>query len=72
MPESLFYKVAGLRPAALLKKRLWHRCFSKNTFSGRAPPVAAFGIGVGYIIPKIIVYVETGYDFSKKCIKHLS
>ena len=27
MPESLFDKVAGLRPATLLKKRLWHRCF---------------------------------------------
>ena len=25
---SLFFnKVAGLRPATLLKKRLWHRCF---------------------------------------------
>ena len=29
-------------------------------------------IGVGYIIPKIIVYVEIGYDFTKKCIKRLS
>ena len=26
----LFNKVAGLRPATLLKKRLWHRCFSVN------------------------------------------
>ena len=26
--QSLFFnKVAGLRPTALLKKRLWHRCF---------------------------------------------
>ena len=23
-------KVAGLRPVTLLKKRLWHRCFSVN------------------------------------------
>ena len=30
MPESLFYKVAGLRPATLLKRRLWHRCFPVN------------------------------------------
>ena len=30
VPESLFYKVAGLRPATLLKKRLWHRCFPVN------------------------------------------
>ena len=28
MPESLFNKVAGLRPCRpLLKKRFWHRCF---------------------------------------------
>ena len=26
--ESLFFnKVAGLRPATLLKKRIWHKCF---------------------------------------------
>ena len=37
--HNLFFnKVAGLRPATLLKKRLWHRCFRvnceilKNTF----------------------------------------
>ena len=29
--QSLFFnKVAGLRPAALLKKRLWDRCFPVN------------------------------------------
>ena len=29
--QGLFFnKVAGLRPAILLKKRLWHRCFSMN------------------------------------------
>ena len=29
--QSLFFnKVAGLRPATLLKKRLWHRCFPMN------------------------------------------
>ena len=30
VPESLFNKVAGLRPATLLKKRLWHKCFPVN------------------------------------------
>ena len=25
-----FYKVAGLKPATLLKKRLWYRCFPVN------------------------------------------
>ena len=29
--QSLFFnKVAGHRPVTLLKKRLWHRCFSVN------------------------------------------
>ena len=29
--QSLFFnKVAGLRPAILLKKKLWHRCFPVN------------------------------------------
>ena len=29
--QSLFFnKVAGFRPATLLKKRLWHRCFPVN------------------------------------------
>ena len=29
--QSLFFnKVAGHRPATLLKKRLWHRCFPVN------------------------------------------
>ena len=28
--ESLFNKVAGLMPATLLKKRLWHRYFPVN------------------------------------------
>ena len=45
--SSLCYKVAGLRPATLLKNRLWHICFPANfakflkTFSYRTPPVAA-------------------------------
>ena len=30
MPESLFNKVVGLRPATLLKMRLWRRCFPEN------------------------------------------
>ena len=30
VPETLFNKFAGLRPATLLKKSLWHRCFPVN------------------------------------------
>ena len=47
--QSLFFnKVAGLRPATLLKKRLWHKRFPVNfskflrtTFFNRKPSVAA-------------------------------
>ena len=45
--QALFFnKIAGLRPATLLKKRPWHWCFpvnfaKLNTFSYRPPPVAA-------------------------------
>ena len=28
--ESFFNEIAGLRPATLFKKRLWHRCFPEN------------------------------------------
>ena len=48
VPKSFFNKVAGLRLATLLKRRLWHRCFpvkfceiSQNTFYYRAPLVTA-------------------------------
>ena len=31
LSQSLFFnKVVDLRPAALFKKRLWHRCFPVN------------------------------------------
>ena len=31
LSQGLFFnKVAGLRPATLLKKKLWHRCFPLN------------------------------------------
>ena len=51
---SLFFnKVAGLRPAILLKRRLWHRCFPMNfakflrtPFFYRTPPVAASATGI--------------------------
>ena len=30
VPGPIFNNVADLRPAALSKRKLWHRCFSKN------------------------------------------
>ena len=42
-PESLFNKVVKLRAATLLKKGLWHRCFTVNFAKFlRTPLVAAF------------------------------
>ena len=32
---SFFKKVAGLRPATLSEKRLWHMCFPVNVFRGQ-------------------------------------
>ena len=54
MCQSLFFnKVAGLRPATLLKKRLWHKCFPVNfvkflrtPFFHRTPLVAAFTFNI--------------------------
>ena len=44
--KSLFFnKTVGLRPATLLKKRLWHRCFPANfvaSFFHRTPPGNCF------------------------------
>ena len=31
VPEFFFNKIAGLRAATLLKKKLWHRCFPVNS-----------------------------------------
>ena len=37
--QSLFFnKVVGLRPATLLKRRLWHRCFPVNFVKFRRTP----------------------------------
>ena len=30
VPQTFLNKVAGRRPATLLKKRLWYRCFQVN------------------------------------------
>ena len=46
VPGSFFNEVAGLRPANLLKKRLWLRCFPVNTLFHRTPPVAASEVPV--------------------------
>ena len=69
-----FNKVSGLRPATLLKKSLWHRCFPVNfvkflrtPFFYRTPPVAASGCSMMYIMDllmsaiKVLVKIETNF-----------
>ena len=56
--QRLFFnKVVGLRPATLLKKILWHRCFPVNfakflraLFFYRTPPVAASSGWIQFIL----------------------
>ena len=47
MAESLFNKVAGLRPVTLLKKRLRHKCFAVNFTKFLSRRVAKGGGGGG-------------------------
>ena len=45
------WQIIGLRPATLLRKILWHRCFPviyKNTFYYRTPLVAASGVVINF------------------------
>ena len=68
MPETLFNKVAALRPQTLLKKSLWHRRFLVNfakflrtRFFYRTPPVAAnkrtrYGILNSFMAEAVIIY----------------
>ena len=44
MCSSLFNKVEASRPAALLKKRLWHRCFPVNFVKFLKTPLVAVSV----------------------------
>ena len=69
LQESFFFnKVAGLRPATLLNKRLWHRFFPfefcvifKKTFFYRTRPVTGSVLCLGqYFVLTLSVYVHNG------------
>ena len=64
--QNLFFnKVAGLRPATFLQKRLWHRCFPVNfakfvgAFFFRTTPVAASGQGSA-----LLALLTKGFSFT--------
>ena len=55
--QSLFFnKVAGLRPATLLKKRLWHMCFTVNFVKFLRTPFLQNTLGRLLLI--VYVYAE--------------
>ena len=55
--QSFFFnKVAGLRPATLLKKILWHRCFSVTFVKSKRLPLSHNTSG--QLLPKQLRFVE--------------
>ena len=63
--QSLFVnKVAGPRPATLLKKRLWHRCFSINCVKGLRTPFLQKTSG-----PLLLKINPKFYDMEKETTK---
>ena len=59
---SLFFnKVAGLRPAALLKKRLWHRCFPVNFVTFLITPFLQNT--PGRLLPSKSKWIDLQYHF---------
>ena len=79
--QSLFFnRVAGLRLATLLQKRLWRRCFPVNfvnflrtTLSYKTPPVAASVINTSNIAdskeesPTKYVFLRNFVSLREKC-----
>ena len=72
--QSLFFNnVAGLRPATLLKKSLWHRCFPMNfvkflrtPFFYRRPLVAAYEFCARFVASICLSKVNSGSSEEKK------
>ena len=61
--QSLFFnKVAGLRPATLLKKRLWHSCFPVNFVKFLRTPFLQNTSG--RLLPYISFYLSLVFMFS--------
>ena len=76
--QSLFFhEVAGLRPASLSKKSLWHRCFPVNfvkflrTHFYRKPPMVAFiGVEAVAVVAGIVaVIVLVHYEHYMKSVQ---
>ena len=77
--QSLFFnKVAGLRPASLSKKRLWHRCFpvlceiSKNTvFTEHLQTTASVKCSLSKTKVKVAWTLSLHCRHSSICVRHL-
>ena len=75
--QRLFFNnVAGLRPATLLKKRRWHRCFHANfvsIFSYKTPLMASsiFCVHLICYIHRSKLLHSYYSQFHKRCCFHL-
>ena len=70
--QTLFFnKVAGLRPATLLKKRHWHRCFSVNFANFlRTPFVTSDGCFWLLLISSMFVFGLNSKGFKEHLVSH--
>ena len=67
--QSLFFnKIASLRPATLLRKRLWHRCFPVNFVKFLRTPFIRNTSGDCFFY-FLHVYNSNGWHF--KCLTHI-
>ena len=76
VPDPLFNKAADLRPATLLKKRLWHRCFLVNFVKFQRMPFFktlfkkffknTFHYGGSYVQPKKINFGPKSFNLVPK------
>ena len=68
MLESFFNKVKGLEPLALLKKRLWHRCFPVNFVKFLRTPFFTEQLRVTASV--VFRFSNNGHTYSIYCKKN--
>ena len=65
--QSIFFnKVAGLRPATLLKKRLWHSCFPENFVKFLRAPLFTEHLHIHWLLLKVNKLLDGGRKQKRK------